>query len=84
MIEPKQRNSAFLVLPLFILRLLVYSNSMTLTMTFLSLYGYIEGIAKVPRKRVSAVKSLLHYGASVLQHGLRLHHLASTKISVGN
>jgi hypothetical protein len=70
MSEPKQRNSALIILPLFVLRLLVYSNSLTLTMTFLSLYGYVEGIAKVPRKRVSTIKSLLSYGASVLEHGL--------------
>jgi hypothetical protein len=43
---------------------------MKLTMTFLSLYGFVEGIAKVPTKRASAAKSLLHYGVSVLHHGL--------------
>jgi hypothetical protein len=64
------QNSISLKLPLFILRLVVYSNSMQLTMAFVSLYGLIEGIVKVPRKRLSSVKSLLRYGASVLQHGL--------------
>ncbi|MGA3291021.1 MAG: hypothetical protein ABSD42_12375 [Candidatus Bathyarchaeia archaeon] len=39
-------------------------------MTFLSLYGLIHGVACVPGSRVSAVKSLLHYGVEVLQHGL--------------
>jgi hypothetical protein len=66
----KRQNSASLKLPLLILRLLVYSNSMQMTMAFVSLYGLIEGIAKVPRKRLSSIKSLLRYGASVLQHGI--------------
>ncbi len=64
------QNSISLKLPLLILRLVVYSNSMQLTMAFVSLYGFIEGIAKVPKKRLSAVNSLLGYGVSILQHGL--------------
>ena len=39
-------------------------------MTFLSLYGLIQGVARVPGSGVSAVKSLLRYGVDVLQHGL--------------
>ncbi len=70
MMNSKSQNSISLKLPLLILRLLVYSNSMQLTMAFVSSYGLIEGIAKVPRKRLSSVKSLLRYGVSVLQHGL--------------
>jgi len=57
-------------LALFVLMLVVYSKSRFLAMTFLSLYGLIHGAACVPRNRVSAVKSLLHYGVDVLQHGL--------------
>ena len=60
----------FRKVPLFILRLVVYSNSSLLAMTFLSLYGLIHGVARVPKKRVSGMKSLIHYGAEVLQHGL--------------
>ena len=57
-------------LPLFLLRLAVYSNSSLLAMTFLSIFGLIHGIAHVPKKRLSGAKSLLHYGVEVLQHGL--------------
>ena len=63
-------NGAFSKVPLFILRLVVYSNSSLLAMTFLSLYGLIHGVARVPKKRVSGMKSLIHYGAEVFQHGL--------------
>jgi hypothetical protein len=55
---------------LFILKLLVYSQSSFLTVVFLSLYGLVLGVACVPRKRLSAIKSLLHYGVDVLQRGL--------------
>ena len=55
---------------LFILRLVVYSNSSFLTMTFLSMYGLVHGVACVPKSRISAVKSLLHYGVQVFEHGL--------------
>ena len=57
-------------LSLFVLMLAVYSGSTFLTMTFLSLYGLIHGVANVPGRRVSAVKSLLRYGVEVLQNGL--------------
>jgi hypothetical protein len=57
-------------LSLFVLRLVVYSKSRFLIMTFLSLYGLIHGVAYVPKNRLSAVKSLLNYGANVFQHGL--------------
>ena len=57
-------------LSLFMLRLVVYSKSRFLIMTFLSLYGLIHGVACVPKNRLSAVKSLLRYGADVFQHGL--------------
>jgi len=56
--------------PLFVLKLAVYSKSSVLTMTFLSLYGLIHGIAHVPINRLVAVKSLLQYGVEVLQKGL--------------
>lgn len=57
-------------LPLFVLKLTIYSKSSVLTMTFLSLYGLIHGIARVPINRLSAVKSLLNYGVEVFQKGL--------------
>jgi recombinational DNA repair protein (RecF pathway) len=70
MVFPRMSDEAFSKLFLFILRLVVYSKSSLLTMTFLSLYGLIHGVARVPRKRASAVKSLLRYGVNVIQHGL--------------
>ena len=70
-------NNLVLQLPLFVLKLAVYSKSSVLTMTFLSLYGLIHGVARVPRKRINAVKSLLNYGIKVLKHGL------GTSIQVG-
>jgi hypothetical protein len=63
-------NNLVSKLPLFVLKLTVYSKSSVLTMTFLSLYGLIHGIARVPINRLSAVKSLLNYGVEVLQKGL--------------
>jgi hypothetical protein len=63
-------NSLFSKLSLFVLKLAVYSNSSVLTITFLSLYGLVQGVARVPINRLSAVKSLLHYGVEVLQKGL--------------
>lgn len=75
---PKTLNSSFSKLPLLILWLLIYSKSSVLTMSFLSLYGLIQGVARVPRNRVNAVKSLLHYGVEVLEHGL------GTSIKVAN
>ena len=65
-----EATSRFSKLSLVVLRLVVYSKSRFLTMTFLSLYGLINGVARVPGSRVSAVKSLLRYGVDVLQHGL--------------
>jgi hypothetical protein len=63
-------NNGALELPLFVLRIVVYSNSSLLTMIFLSLYGLIHGVARVPTNRLMAVKSLIHYGVDVLQRGL--------------
>jgi recombinational DNA repair protein (RecF pathway) len=57
-------------LPLFVLKLAVYSKSSVLTMMLLSLFGLIHGVARVPKNRASAVKSLLKYGVEVFQHGL--------------
>ena len=67
---PRVASKWFSKLFLVVLKLLVYSESSLLTMTFLSLYGLVHGVACVPRKRVSALKSLLRYGVQVLQHGL--------------
>ncbi|MCW4011140.1 MAG: hypothetical protein NWF05_11065 [Candidatus Bathyarchaeota archaeon] len=53
----------------FVLMLVVYSNSKFLTMTFLSLYGAVYGMARASN-RINAMTSLLHYGSEVLQHGL--------------
>jgi hypothetical protein len=58
-------------LPLFVLMIVVYSKSSFLTMTFLSLYGSVYGIARVPGNRLSGMKSLLRYGVNVLSHRLR-------------
>ena len=52
-------EGAFSKLFLLMLKLAVYSKSTFLTMTTLALYGLITGVAYVPRKRLSAVKSLL-------------------------
>ena len=52
------------------LKLVVYSNSKLLILTYLSLYGFIHGVAHVPRNRLNALKSLLHYALAVIQHGL--------------
>jgi hypothetical protein len=70
MVFSKKSDGAFSKLFLFILRLTVYSKSSFLTMTTLSLYGLIRGVACVPRKRASAVKSLMYYGVKVLQNGV--------------
>jgi len=66
----RKSNDIFSKLFLFALRLAVYSKSSFLTMTLLSLYGLIHGVASVPRKRASAVKSLLRYGVKIVQKGL--------------
>jgi hypothetical protein len=63
-------NILFSKVPLFVLKLTVYSKSSVLPMTLLSLYGLIHGVASVPRNRINAVKSLLHYSVEVFQHGL--------------
>ncbi len=52
---------------LFVLRLVVYSGSSFLAKVLLSMYGLINSIMVVPQKRLSAVKSLLHYGVAVVQ-----------------
>lgn len=67
---PSTKSRGVSKLSLLMLRLAVYSKSRFLIMTFLSLYGLIHGVASVPKNRLSAVKSLLHYGADILQHGL--------------
>jgi hypothetical protein len=70
MVFSKKSDDTFSNLFLLILRLIVYSNSSFLAMTALSLYGLIRGVTCVPRKRASAVKSLMRYGVRVLQNGL--------------
>ena len=67
---PQTTGSRILKVPLFVLRLLVYSRSSVLTMAFLSIYGLIHGVARVPINRINAMKSLLNYGVEVFQHGL--------------
>jgi len=52
------------------LKLMVYSNSKLLILAYLSLYGFIHGIAHIPRNRLRAAKSLLNYALAVIQHGL--------------
>ena len=79
--NPKSKNLAS-KLPLFVLKLSIYSKSSFLTMSFLSLYGLIHGVACVPMNRVNAVKSLLRYGVEVFQHGLGTP-LQATKIKEG-
>ncbi len=64
------RGNMIWKLALIPLKLAVYSNSKFLVMTWLSLYGAIEGIARVPKKRLNAIKSLLDYAVTVLQRGL--------------
>jgi hypothetical protein len=68
----KSAQNGFLDLVLFILRIVVYSRSALLAKVFLSLYGLIHSVALVPRKRVSAVKSLLRYGVDVIHERLML------------
>jgi len=63
----RRRLSKVTLIPL---ELMVYSNSKLLILTYLSLYGFIHGVAHIPRNRLSAVKSLLHYAVAVIQHGL--------------
>jgi hypothetical protein len=73
----RKSEGAFSKLFLLMLKLAVYSKSTFLTMTALALYGLITGVAYVPRKRVSAVKSLLRYAVSVFQRALGSQKLGS-------
>jgi hypothetical protein len=66
----KTSQDWFLKLFLVVLRLVVYSKSSFLAKVLLSLYGFIHSVALVPRKRMSAVKSLLRYGVDVIQKRL--------------
>ena len=66
-INQQESDDVFSKIFLFLLRLAVYSDSSFLIMTFLSLYGLVRGVACVPRKRLSAVKSLLRYGVTVVE-----------------
>ena len=70
MIFSHKPDDAFSKMFLFILRLAVFTDSSFLIMTLLSLYGFIRGVACVPKKRASAMKSLLRYGVDVIQHRL--------------
>ncbi len=63
-------NDWFLKLFFVFLKLAVYSKSSFLAKMLLSIYGLIHSIALVPRKRASAVKSLLRYGIVVIQKKL--------------
>ncbi len=67
----ERAQDGFLEVFLFVLRPVVYSKSSFLAKVVLSLYGLIHSVAVVPRKRVSAVKSLLHYGVEVVEQRLR-------------
>ena len=55
---------------LFVLQPVVYSGSSFLAKVVLSIYGLIHGAVTVRRKRLSAAKSLLNYGATVIQKKL--------------
>jgi hypothetical protein len=55
---------------LFILKLAIYSKSSVLPMIVLSLFGLVHGVANVPKNRINAVKTLLHYGIKVFKNGL--------------
>jgi hypothetical protein len=63
----KTRKGWFLKVFLSVLKLAVYSKSSFLAKVLLSFYGFVEGVAVVPKKRLSAVKSLLRYGVDVIQ-----------------
>ncbi len=66
----KHDGDWFLGLFLFVLRPVVYSGSSFLAKVILSLYGLIHSVTIIPRKRLSAVKSLLNYGVTVIQKKL--------------
>jgi hypothetical protein len=70
MSSKKKSHDLFLGLFLFVLRLVVYSNSAFLAKVLLSLYGLIHSLAIVPRNRVNAIKSLFRYGLEVIQQKL--------------
>ena len=61
------QTGLFSKLFLWVLMPVVYSNSSVLTMTLLSLYGLIHGMARVPKNRMSSIKSLSRYGVNVLR-----------------
>jgi len=61
------QTGCFSKLFLWALMPVVYSNSSVLTMTLLSLYGLIHGMARVPKNRMSSIKSLSRYGVNVLR-----------------
>ncbi len=67
----KRAQDGFLEFFLLVLRPVVYSKSSFLAKVVLSLYGLIHSVAVVPRKRVSAVKSLVRYGVEVVEQRLR-------------
>jgi hypothetical protein len=64
------KDSWFLKLFLFVLRLVVYSGSPFLAKVALSSYALIHSVTVIPRKRGGTVKSLLRYGLSVTQKKL--------------
>jgi hypothetical protein len=66
----KKFHEVFMALFLFVFRPVVYSGSSFLAKTVLSLYGLIHSITVVRKKRLSAVKSLLNYGVTVIQKKL--------------
>jgi len=52
---------------------------MKLTMAFLSIYGFIEGIAKVPKKTIKRSKKSASIWRFSTSEGARVHDLAVTK-----
>ncbi len=66
----KASQSVFTTFFLFVLCPVVYSRSSFLAKTVLSLYGLIHGVTIVRKKRLSAVKSLINYGVTVIQKKL--------------
>lgn len=55
---------------LLVLRPVVYSKSTFLAKVALSLYGLIHSVTIIPNKRLSALKSLLNYAATITQKKL--------------
>jgi len=66
----KASQSVLMIFFLFVLRPVVYTGSSFLAKTFLSLYGLINSVTIVRKKRLSAVKSLINYGVTVIQKKL--------------